>query len=44
MDSVSMLEVFDREIRCEYKNRTYLVRDNGAVMRLPRQDLLHFYL
>lgn len=21
MDSVTMLEVFDREIRCEYKNR-----------------------
>lgn len=37
MDSVSMLEVFDREIQCEYKDRIYLVRENGAVKRLPKK-------
>ena len=32
-----MLEVFDREIWCEYKGRIYLVRDNGAIRRLPKE-------
>ena len=38
MDSKSIIDVFDREIRCEYKGRHYLVRDNGAVFRLPKQE------
>ena len=33
METVFLLDVFDREIRCEYKNRVYFVRDNGAVYR-----------
>lgn len=37
MDNNSLLEVFDREIRCEYKGRIYLVRDNGAILRLPKE-------
>lgn len=32
----NLLEVFDREMRCEYKGRVYCVRDNGSVMRLPK--------
>ena len=27
---------FEREIECEYKDEKYCVRDNGAIMRLPR--------
>lgn len=37
MDNNSLLEIFDREIRCEYKGRIYLVRDNGAILRLPKE-------
>ena len=34
---VNLIEVFDREMRCEYKGHVYRVRDNGAVMRLPKE-------
>lgn len=31
----NLLEVFDREMRCEYQGRVYYVRDNGSVKRIP---------
>ena len=34
MNTAHLLDVFDREMRCEYKGRVYLVRDNGAICRL----------
>ena len=34
MNTAHLLDVFDREMRCEYKGRIYLVRDNGAICRL----------
>ena len=37
MEYQNLLEVFDREMRCEYKNRQYLVHDNGAICRLPKE-------
>lgn len=37
MENKNLLEVFDREMQCEYKGRQYLVRDNGAICRLPRE-------
>ena len=37
METKNLLEVFDREMRCEYKDRHYLVRDNGAICRLPKE-------
>ena len=37
MDNNTLLEVFGREVRCEYKERIYLVRDNGAILRLPKE-------
>lgn len=36
MESQNLLEVFDREMQCEYKGRQYLARDNGSILRLPR--------
>lgn len=36
METKDLLEVFDREMQCEYKDRQYLVRDNGAICRLPK--------
>ena len=36
MDYQNMLDVFAREMQCEYKGRRYCVRDNGAVLRLPK--------
>ena len=32
-----LIEVFDCEMQCEYKGRKYRVRDNGAIMRLPKE-------
>ena len=37
MDTKDLLEVFDRETRCEYKGRQYRARDNGAIYRLPKE-------
>lgn len=37
MDSKNLLDIFDREIPCEYKGRHYLVRDNGAILRLSEE-------
>ena len=37
METKDLLEVFDREMQCEYKDRQYLVRDNGAICRLPKK-------
>lgn len=37
MTPQEMLLVFDRETQCEYKDRQYLVRDNGSVLRLPKE-------
>ncbi len=31
-----LINVFEEERTCEYKGETYSVRDNGAVMRHPR--------
>lgn len=36
MESQNLLEVFDREMQCEYKGRQYLARDNGSILRLPK--------
>lgn len=33
MENKDLIEVFDREVRCEYKGEVYSVRDNGAIMR-----------
>lgn len=37
MESKNLIEVFDYEMQCEYKGRQYLVRDNGAILRLPKE-------
>lgn len=37
MENQNLLEVFDREMQCEYKGRQYLARDNGAICRLPKE-------
>lgn len=37
METKALLEVFDRVTQCEYKDRQYLVRDNGAICRLPKE-------
>ena len=37
MEIKDLLEVFDRETQCEYKGRQYMVRDNGAICRLPKE-------
>lgn len=34
----NLIDVFSCEMQCEYKGRTYRVRDNGAIMRLPKKD------
>lgn len=39
MDSNSLINTFDRVIQCEYKGRHYLVRDNGAILRLPEEGI-----
>ena len=31
-------ENFSRELKCTYKNEQYVVRDNGAVLRYPRDN------
>ena len=36
MDSKNLLDVFDCETQCEYKDRQYKVRDNGSIMRIPK--------
>lgn len=36
MENVSVND-FTVEKQCEYKGRVYLIRDNGAVMRLPKE-------
>lgn len=33
----NLLDVFDCEKQCEYKGRIYIVRDNGAICRLPKE-------
>lgn len=33
----NLIDIFDCETQCEYKGRTYRVRDNGAIMRLPKE-------
>ena len=33
----TLLNYYDETRECEYKGRTYLVRDNGAVCRLPKE-------
>ena len=37
MENNDLLNVFDRETQCEYKGRNYLVRDNGSILRLPKE-------
>ncbi len=36
MDNNDLLSLFDCERQCEYKGRRYLVRDNGSILRLPK--------
>lgn len=36
MDLQSLIEVFDCEMQCEYKGRKYIARDNGAILRFPK--------
>lgn len=36
MNQENLIDVFDCEVQCEYKNRVYKVRDNGAICRLPK--------
>ena len=38
MENHNLLEIFDREMQCEYKDRQYLARDNGSILRLPKPD------
>ena len=33
-----LIDVFDEERTCEYRGEVYSVRDNGAVMRHPREE------
>lgn len=37
MSPQEILMVFDRETRCEYKDRQYLARDNGSILRIPKE-------
>ncbi len=37
MDRNNLLDVFEREMQCDYKGRHYLARDNGSIMRLPKE-------
>ena len=37
MNMNDLINDFSEEKECEYKGRTYLVRDNGAVFRLPKE-------
>ena len=32
-----LINLFDCEVQCEYKGRKYSVRDNGAIMRHPKE-------
>lgn len=32
-----LINIYEREVLCEYRNEKYLVRDNGAVLRLKRE-------
>lgn len=41
MNSISLIDIFDCEVQCEYKNRKYLVRDNGSIFRLSKEDGRH---
>ena len=36
MDTNALLQLFGCEMQCEYKHCQYLVRDNGAILRLPK--------
>ena len=35
MDDNNLLDSFEHEVQCEYRGRSYLVRDNGSILRLP---------
>lgn len=37
MDGRNLIDVFDCERQCEYRGRRYVVRDNGAILRLPKE-------
>lgn len=34
----TLLDTYEKEVRCTYKERDYLVRDNGSVCRLPKKE------
>lgn len=36
MPDNELLNIFRREVSCEFKGRHYLVRDNGAILRVPK--------
>ena len=38
MKSEMLLDKFGCEKQCEYKGRTYLVRDNGSICRVPKAN------
>ena len=33
-----LLQDYERQLECQYKGETYSVRDNGAVLRHPKND------
>ena len=37
MNQGNLIDVFDCEVQCDYKNRIYNVRDNGAICRVPQK-------
>lgn len=37
MDQKNLINIFVREVQCEYKGRNYKVRDNGAICRLTKE-------
>ena len=38
MDYLSLLNTFEKEVVCQYKDETYSVRDNGSVLRHPKAN------
>ena len=38
MEHNNLIDVYDREMVCEYKGRRYYARDNGAIYRICKED------
>lgn len=39
MDTNSLIDNYNNVAQCEYKGRNYLARDNGAILRLPKEGI-----